>query len=286
MKKILIYLDNQRFANPFDLIMSLDSGFDYVIPYSGINSENVDFIVNNAIFPRSPNDCKNTVIYIGGSVEEAEKTFRKIKEIMRYSIQLSVIFDPSGACTTAAAAVAKMDKMVDGLRGKKTTILAGTGPIGEISATLCSTLGSEVTITSRTREKAVRVANSISDKSRGKVYGVQGGTLQERVDACKDADVVMATGTLGVQLIDSESLSKISPKLLVDVNVVEPFGIDGLDPNKKLKELHGAKALDGIEIGLLKNKVEAEILKEATEKIAFYDQNDALKIARRLCECE
>ena len=38
-KKVLIYLDTEKHANPFDILIAVDAGYDFVFPYSGV-SEN------------------------------------------------------------------------------------------------------------------------------------------------------------------------------------------------------------------------------------------------------
>ena len=56
----------------------------------------------------------------------------------------SIIVDPRGGYSTAAAAVAKtfgasMEKGMGSLEGKKVTVLAGTGPVGQTAAqNLCN----------------------------------------------------------------------------------------------------------------------------------------------------
>lgn len=283
MKKVLIYLDTAKFANPFDLLIALDNGFDNVLPYSGITAENCETIIQNARFPRGPKGAKSTVFLIGGNLEEAEKIFLKSRHILRPPFQSSVIFDPNGACTTASALVAKTENLAGGVKGKKITILAGTGPIGSISAILFRNLGAQVTVTSRTKEKATQIANKLSDEVRGKVIGLQAGTPEERMNACESADVVVSTGTLGVQLLDSESLKKIKPTVVVDVNVVPPYGIEDIKPEMAGEDINGGiKALGGLSIGVLKSKVEGELLNRALKETKFYDYNDAMLVAREL----
>ncbi|MBN2517560.1 MAG: hypothetical protein JXB14_01820 [Candidatus Altiarchaeota archaeon] len=283
MKKVLVYLDTAKLANPFDLLVALDNGFDHVLPYQGITAENCEQILQNARFPRGPEGAKSTVFLIGGDLEEAEGIFQKSRQIIRPPFQSSVILDPNGACTTASALVAKTEKLLGGARGRKVTILAGTGPIGSIATILFRNLGAQVTITSRTREKATQAAKKLSDDIRGDVTGMQAATPEERIKACESADAIVSTGTLGVQLLDSECLKKIKPKVVVDVNVVPPYGIEDVKPEMDGDDINGGiKALGGLGIGKLKNKIEAELLNKATKDIRFYDYNDALLIARDL----
>jgi hypothetical protein len=260
----------------------LDAGYDNVIPYTNVSDENVEYIVHNAIFAREREGLDNTVIMVGGSMDDSEKVFAKLRRMLRDPFKMSVLWDPNGACTTAAATVAKIEKIAGGVKGKNVTILAGTGPIGQISTILLRNLGANVTITSRTKEKASKIAHKLSDDIRGKVKGVAGPNTNERFEACKDADIILTTGAIGTQLLDSESLSKISPELVADVNAVQPYGIEDMKPDMDGDALSNSKALGPCAIGDLKNLVEKEILKKALEENKFFDYNDSLMLARGL----
>lgn len=282
-KKVLLYLDTGKVANPFDILLAYDAGYDAVVPYSGVTEENVDYIAQNAVFARDQEGLKSTAILLGGDLETCEKILQKLKRVLRAPFQMSVVLDPGGACTTSAAAIAKIEKLSGGagtLRGKNATILAGTGPIGQISALLLRNLGAHVTITSRHKDKAAKVAGRLSDDVRGKVKGLIGATPAERIEACKEAQVVLATGAIGAQLLDSESLKKIKPAIIADVNAVQPYGIEDITPDMEGDKVGGAKALGPCAIGDLKNLVERKILQKALEEVRFFDYNDALGLAR------
>lgn len=286
-KRVLLYLDTDRIANPFDLLLALDADYDAVLPYAGVTEENVDYIVQNGMFARDGEGLKNTVIMVGGDLEPAERIFQKLKRMLRPPFQMSVILDPSGACTTAAAMVAKVEKLAGGsagIRGKNVTILAGTGPVGQISAILLRNLGANVTITSRSKDKAQKVAAKLSDDVRGKVKGGQGNLTNERCDACKEANVILATGAIGTQLLDSESLKKLKPTIIADVNAVQPYGIEDVTPDMDGTPVNSAKALGPCAIGDLKNLIERKMLKKALEEPRFFDYNDSFMLARELAK--
>lgn len=280
MKRVLLYLDTNKVPNPFDLLLAFDADYDAVIPYASIGEENVDYIVHNSVFARSDEGLKNTVMMVGGDLEASEKVFQKLRRMLRAPHQMSVIWDPNGACTTASATVAKIEKLAGGLRGKKVVILAGTGPIGQISALLMRNLGADVTITSRSREKATKIANKLSDEVRGKVKGETGATPSDRCLACKNAEIILAAGAIGAQLLDSETLRKLSPKIVADVNAVQPYGVEDMKPDYDGDLYNGIKMLGSCAIGDLKNKVERRMLKRALEETKFFDYNDSLAVAR------
>lgn len=282
MKKVLLYLDTNKVANPFDILLAMDADYDAVLPYAGVTEENVDYLIQNTIFAREKEGLRNTAILVGGDLEVSERVFQKLKRMLRHPFQMSVIWDPSGACTTAAATVAKIEKLAGSLRGKKVTILAGTGPIGQISALLLRNLGAQVTITSRAKEKANKVAHKLSDDIRGKVTGLPGPTPNERCAACKDAQIVLSTGAAGAQLLDSESLSKLKPEIVADVNAIQPYGLEGVMPDMNGEKVGSAKGIGSCAIGDLKNALEKELLRRALMETKFYDYNDALMLAREL----
>ncbi len=282
MKKVLIYLDTNKVVNPFDPLLALDADYDAVLPYANISEENVDYIIHNSIFARGSEGMRNTVFMVGGNMGDSEKVFRKLRRMLREPFKMSVIWDPNGACTTAAAMVAKIEKHLGSLKGKKAIILAGTGPIGQISALLLRNLGAEVTITSRTKDKASKIAHGLCDDVRGKVSGVAGSTSLERFEASKDADIIISTGAIGAQLLDTESLEKLKPELVADVNAVQPYGIEDMKADMDGTEVGGCKRLGPCAIGDLKNLVEKELLKQAVEETKFYDYNDCLVLARDL----
>ena len=61
-------------VSPFDVNMAVDAGYQTVVPYSGVDRENVSALVQDAMFSRPPNSFASTGVFIGGNdVEEAEE---------------------------------------------------------------------------------------------------------------------------------------------------------------------------------------------------------------------
>ena len=73
--------------------------------------------------------------------------------------RVSVMLDPNGSNTTAAAGVALLAKTTK-LKGKKAIVLAGTGPVGMRAAALLAQEGADVTLTSRSTERAAPTSSS------------------------------------------------------------------------------------------------------------------------------
>src|SRR5436190_2592862 len=107
-RTILIQLDSDAQPSVFDRVVAVDAGADEVFSYGGVKPEQVRELVHGAIFTRGPKDLKNTAIFIGGSdVAQGEKLLAEVKKhlLPQYGLSVSVLLDPNGANTTAAAAV-------------------------------------------------------------------------------------------------------------------------------------------------------------------------------------
>ena len=291
MKSIMLLLDTDKHPTPFDILMAYDSGFDAIIPYEEVEPGDVIDIVQDAMFSRGVKGSGATTIFVGGTdVEKSSEIFQKAKKAMFPPFELSVIFDPRGGHTTSSALVAKIEEALSdngllGLEGKKVTILAGTGQVGQLAAIICSSRGSEVTITSRKISKAEDIVERIKNETRFKINAMQGETSEEIYEAIKDADVVISTGKAGVQLVPMEMLQKLDKcKVVADVNAVPPLGIAGLDVKDDKKEIiPGIFGVGALAIGDLKYKTETRILNEARKsKSGIYDYKFAFEKAREL----
>lgn len=285
-KHLLYFLTTDPFPSPFDINMAYDAGFHAVIPYGNVTEETGTLLVHDIIFSRGPKGAKFSAIFIGGNdVELAEKLREAAVKSMFPPFQVSLMIDPKGAYTTAAALVAKVEKAFGGFRGRKAAILGGTGPVGRIAATLCAKNGCEVIIGSRSRESAERLAKAIGEKSGGVVKGAQMGTDEEKIPILQGVDLILATAKAGVQILSQAALEALPQgKLVADVNAVPPTGIAGLNPEDDLKEIApGIRGIGAIAIGVLKYDVEMEMLEtiRTSERFTVLDDSSAMEIARR-----
>ena len=130
MKKLLLQLDSDELASSFDTITAYDAGVDHVIYYSGVRVESVRNIVYGAMFTRGGEELKNSAVFIGGSsVPTGEEMLKAAQDAFFGPVRVSVMADPNGSNTTAAAAVLKIVRAVP-VAGKCAVIFAGTGPVG------------------------------------------------------------------------------------------------------------------------------------------------------------
>ncbi len=293
MKNIMLLLDTDKHSTPFDILMAHDAGFDSVVPYENVNPEDVQKIVQDAMFSRGVKGANFTTIFVGGNdVDRSKEILEIVKKSMVSPFEISVIEDPRGGHTTASALVAKIEEVMSvhnlgGLEGKKVAILAGTGQVGQLAAKICLSLGAEVVITSRKREKAEKIVNAIKEEVSGEISGLPGANPEEIYDAAKDADVVIATGTPGVMLASSELLQKLEKcKVVTDVNAVPPLGIEELGVQDDGREiLPGIYGIGALAVGDLKYKTEIRVLMEARKaEKGFFDYKFAFRKAKQLME--
>src|SRR5262249_24931464 len=104
--KILVQLDTDLHPSLFDSVVAIDSGVDNLLRYHGVTPHNGSELVHGAIFTRGPDDLWRTAIFVGGSdVGIAETVLDQIRATFFGPMRVSVMVDPAGANTTAAAAV-------------------------------------------------------------------------------------------------------------------------------------------------------------------------------------
>jgi len=288
-KPYIIYLiDTDKYASPFDINMSIDAGFDHVHCFSNVEPRDVKNLVQDAIFSRGVKGCKYTALFIGGSdLPKVLEVLEEAKKSMVPPFEIPIMVDPRGAYTTAAAAVAKTEEALaeyGGFEGKNVTILAGTGPVGQVAAVLCAKNGANPLITSRRFERAKSIAERLNQEYQINVRYAQGSNQEEIYEASKDADAIIATGMAGVQLITKETLERLNKcKVVADINAVPPLGVEGLDVLDDKKEfMPGILGIGALAIGDLKLKTEKTALERIKGTKGVFSFEDAYSIAREI----
>jgi len=293
---LLFYLDTDVKASPFDICMAYDAGYDAVIPYENIVPEDAKTIVLDALLSRGPKAVKHTCFLIGGkNAERAEEIFAAAKDSMFPPFKTSIIVDPAGSYTTAAAMVAKAENALEvaklGELKTKTVAILGTGAVGQIAAVLLAKIGCNVMIASLNpkrvdgKEHAEGIAKNLAKDHGVQVEGIFAPTPASKIDIIKRADVIMCAGVRGVRIIDKEMLNEVKTmKVLLDINAVPPFGVEGIELKDDMKEmLPGIFTIGALTVGDLKHKLEKEILRDARANgKEVYNYNVALPMARKL----
>ncbi|MEM2263112.1 MAG: methylene-tetrahydromethanopterin dehydrogenase N-terminal domain-containing protein [Candidatus Bathyarchaeia archaeon] len=291
-KTVFIFLDTDKHASPFDILTTVDVLPDAVIlKYENVTVEDAEKLVYDAMFPRGPEGAKHTKIFINGrNFELTNDILEKIKKCMFPPFELSVVIDPRGAYTTASAAVAKtleisMTKGLGTLEGKTVTVLAGTGPVGQTAARLYASEGAKVIVTSRDIKRSMAVAEKINEEFKEeKAKGVEAKTPEEVGAAIKEAEIVLAAGAAGVQLLPLNILKEYGKncRIVADINAIPPLGVEGLKPTWDGKEvLPNVFGIGALAIGTLKNAVEAKMIRMAAEEPkGIFDYKVAYQIAK------
>jgi methylene-tetrahydromethanopterin dehydrogenase len=275
------------------MLVAVDSFPDSMIfKYENVTGEDAARIVYDTLFPRGPEGAKHTKIFINGS------NFDMVAEVVAATQKCmtsapwgnSIIVDPRGAYSTAASAVAKtlglaLEKGFGALEGKNITVLAGTGPVGQVAAKLYATEKANVTITSRTLVKGQAVASRINKEvGAERVKVVEVTTPEQTGNAIQDAEIVLAAGAGGIQLLPAFVREKYGAKckIVADVNAIKPVGVEGLGSNDDGIELRpGVYGIGALAIGKLKIKIETEMIKRATaEPQGLFDYAVAYEIGK------
>lgn len=294
---ILHMFTPEKNLSPFDVNMALDAGWTSAIPYLHVEAGEIQALVQDAIFSRSPGGLKRTGIFIGGrDAKMAVDMVRSAAKAMVPPFEVSVFADPSGAFTTAAAMVAVVEHELEtkfhmDLKGKKVLALGGTGPVGQIAATLAAKAGAVVKIIGRQLEKAQTIATLCDTEFGDGQTQIEGDADANKAELIKDADIVFATAAAGIQVLSAE-LVAAAPQLKVaaDVNAVPPSGIAGLDAHHRGNPIAGSQSgavgVGALAIGNVKYKTQSALLKRMreTDKPIYLSFDDAFELAREFAK--
>jgi len=256
MKRLLLQLDSDKHASAFDTITAYDAGVDHVLSYGGVAVEDVRNLVYGAMFTRGGDDLRNSAVFIGGSsVPVGEAMLKAAVDSFFGPVRVSVMADPNGSNTTAAAAVLKITRAVQ-VAGKRAVIFAGTGPVGVRAATLLAKEGCQVAITSRILARARAVCQGIKERFNLDVTPLAVLDDATTAQALEGAAVILTTGAAGVELVKKELWTAVPTiEVVADVNAVPPTGVGGIKPTDDGKVREGRLAFGALGIGGLKMKI-------------------------------
>lgn len=281
MKKLLLHLDTDPIPSAFDQAVAYDSNVDNIISYGGITRDNVTPHVHGMIFTRGGKNLKNSAIFIGGSnVPASELVGNAVKKAFFGPVSVSVMLDPNGSNTTAAAIVRKVMTDYD-VTGKKVVII-GSGPVGQRAALFLLKEGaSEVVITSRDITRSKAIVHQMKEAYGINVTPGEGRSDESVAALMKDAHVAIAAGPAGVCVIPETAwLNSDNLEVIADVNAVPPQGVEGLEVMDNGTEKSGIRFYGAIAIGNFKMKVHRgaiESLFESNDQ--FLDETTIYDIA-------
>ncbi len=257
MKNILIQLDTDSHASTFDRVVAVDAGVDELFSYGEVNPKNVTGLVHGAMFTRGPADLKHTAIFVGGgNVVDGETLLQQVRKTFFGPMRVSVMMDSNGCNTTAAAAVVAAKQHLD-LANTSALVLGGTGPVGQRVAQLLAKEGSDVTLVSRSTERAKSACDVIQQVVEAGSLTPRGAASAEEFHSlCSSHQLVIAAGAAGVCFLPEGSLEGLDDLMVaIDLNAVPPVGIADIGPCDKAKETAGTICYGALGVGGTKMKV-------------------------------
>ncbi|MBT9595501.1 MAG: methylenetetrahydromethanopterin dehydrogenase [Vitreoscilla sp.] len=259
-----------RQMSPFDVNMAADAGYQIIVPYCEVGLDTVAGLTQDAIFSRGPKGVARTGIFIGGrSATLAADMLERAKAAMVKPFVVSLMADPSGAYSTAAAMVACVEAALkrhhgQALTGQRVLILGGTGPVGRIAGVVAAQCGAQVRLSSHhSAEAAEEAARDTGARFKVDLQGVFGADRASVRALLADTDIVLACAAAGVQVVTAEDLSFAKLlKVAADVNAVPPEGIAGvgvMDDGTALAGT-GAVGIGALAVGNVKYQTQHRLL--------------------------
>lgn len=291
-------------ASPFDVNMAYDAGFDKIVPYTNVELSEVAGLTQDAIFSRSPSGVKREGIFIGGrDIDLAMQMLHAAKHAMFAPFACSVFADPSGAFTTAAAMIAKVEahlneKFGEDLNGKTLSVFGATGPVGGCAAIIAAQQGANVQLVAHNSLARVQAkAEAWNREYNVNLQAVDGSTDAKKADVLAQTDIVICAAAAGVQVISQEQLIQAKRlKIAADVNAVAPNGVQGVDVGHDGVQVADTNiyGIGALAIGQLKYATQHQLLKQMLpqeqertqdkpgQKIKYLDFMAAFNLAREL----
>jgi hypothetical protein len=290
-KRVLIQLDCDPQPSTFDAIVAVDAGADVLLRHGAVTPDAAVPLVHGGMFTRGGAELASTAIFIGGSdVAAADAVARRVARTFFGPVRVGVLVDPSGANTTAAAAVvAALRHLVSGGQPARAVVLGGTGPVGQRVGRLLARKGLKVTLGSRSLERAEAAARAIAEQVPGAQIGgvATHGTVtagSPLAGVLGKADLVVAAGAAGIVLLDSTGrAAATSARVLIDLNAVPPSGIEGIVASDKARADGQQVVYGALGVGGTKMKIHrAAIEKIFAQPDAFLDAEELLAIGESI----
>jgi methylene-tetrahydromethanopterin dehydrogenase len=291
---ILHMLTPLKHMSPFDVTMAADAGFRVVFPYTNVVLEEVASLVQDAIFSRPPGDGVRTGIFIAGKDAALALDMKEAaRAAMVGPFQVSVFADPAGSFTTAAAMVAKTERVLQrrfqrSLDDARIAVFGATGVVGFSCAVLAAEQGARVLIVGREGMDRVKAAaKRAAERFEVTLELVDGSSEELKRDIVAQADIVFCAAAAGKQILSRKLLAAGKSLLVVaDVNAVPPPGVEGIGVSADEASLGvgEAVAIGPLAIGKVKYRTEAGLFRRMieTDKALSLDFRDAFTFARTL----
>jgi methylene-tetrahydromethanopterin dehydrogenase len=269
------------------------------MPYTQVELKEIGALVQDAIFSRSPSGIKRESIFIGGrDIDMAMDMLEAARKSMVPPFAISVFADPSGAFTTAAAMLAKVEQQLathfggepaKALANQKVSIFGATGPVAGCAAVIAAKCGARVELVAHRSVPDVQAKASAYNSRYGVNISYTDGTSTERkTRVLHETDVVLCAAAAGVQVISLEQMAGASAlKIVADVNAVPPAGVEGVEVTADGAGIKGTAAfgIGALAIGKLKYETQQGLLQQMLQSAdaVYLDFMSAFEVARKHC---
>jgi methylene-tetrahydromethanopterin dehydrogenase len=290
---ILHLITSAKNASPFDVNMAYDAGFDKIMPYTNVALNEVEALTQDAMFSRSPSGVKREALFFGGRDIHVALEMQKTAVLSMFTpFEMSTMTDPSGAFTTAAAMIAKIDahfKLSRQTLAQQTIAIFGaSGTVGSTSALIAAAQGATVhMVAHRDVAEMQAYADSLHEKYGLKLAVVDGTNDAAKTQVLNSASVAICSALAGLRVLETSHFAQSKNlKIIADVNAVAPSGAAGVEVMSD-----GALIADtqiagfgALMIGQLKYKTQQKLLQNmlVSDTPLHVDFNDAFEVARDL----
>ncbi len=290
---ILHLITAAKNASPFDVNMAFDAGFDKIMPYTNVDLAEVEALTQDAMFSRSPSGIKREALFFGGrDIHLALDMQNAAKNSMFTPFEMSTMADPSGAFTTAAAMLAKIDaqlkQMNQTLAQQTIAIFGASGTVGSTAALIAATQTATVQLVAHRDMASMQIyADKLQARYDVKLQVVDGTSDAEKAEVSANASVAICAASAGLRVLKTaDFIQSSSLKVMADVNAVAPSGIEGLEvmsDGDKIADSH-ILGIGALAIGQLKYKTQQQMLQQmlAAEGPQHLNYQHAFAMARDL----
>ncbi|MDZ4142444.1 MAG: NAD(P)-dependent methylenetetrahydromethanopterin dehydrogenase [Methylotenera sp.] len=291
---ILHLVTSAKNASPFDVNMAYDAGFDKMMSYTNVALSEVVALTQDAIFSRSASGVRREGIFIGGrDIDLAIQMLTAGKKAMFAPFACSIVADPSGAFTTAAAMIAKVEfhltkNFGESLAGKTISVFGASGPVGGCAAIIAAKQGAIVQLVAH---------KSIADlEAKAQTWNTQYQLNMQVVDGASDVtkkavllqtEIAICAASTGVRVLTATQIAQSDRlQIIADVNAVAPTGAEGVDAMADGEAIAETKVIGigALAIGNLKYTTQHNLLKQmlVAEEPCYLEFMAAFEIAQTL----
>ena len=288
---ILHLITAAKNASPFDVNMAYDAGFDKIKPYTNVALNEVLALTQDAMFSRSPSGIKREALFFGGRDIHVALEMQKAAVLSLFTpFEMSTMSDPSGAFTTAAAMIAKIDAHLtlnqQTLAQQTIAIFGASGTVGTTSALIAAAQGAQVQLVAHKDVLQTQAyADALFEQYAFKLQVVDGTTDAAKTQVLNGATVAICAAIAGVRVLENAHFAhSTSLKIMADVNAVAPSGVAGVDVMSDGGLIMGTQiaGFGALMIGQLKYKTQQKLLQNmlASDAPVHLDFNNAFEVAR------